>query len=128
MEDLASKISEILSDEQSLKQINELASMLGLSGEAEAESSVPVSLSAPQTDELPFDIISMMNLISKFKDSSQNDENINFLCALKPLLGEEKRERIDKAIKLIRLMNLWPLIKESGILDSALGGDLLGLL
>ncbi len=128
MEDLASKISEILSDEQSLKQINELASMLGISGEAEAASTPPALMPTPQADELPFDLISMMELISKFKESSQNDENINFLCALKPLLGDDKRERIDKAIKLIKIMNLWPLIKESGILDSGLGGDLLGLL
>lgn len=126
MEDLASKISEILSDEQSLKQISELASMLGISGEAEA---VPSTLPIPTPkDELPFDLISMIGLISKFKESSQNDENINFLCALKPLLKSEKQERIDKAIKLIRLINLWPLIKESGILDSGSGGDFLGLL
>lgn len=126
MEDLASKISEILSDEQSLKQISELASMLGISGEAEA---VPSALPIPTPkDELPFDLISMMGLISKFKESSQNDENINFLCALKPLLKSERQERIDKAIKLIRLINLWPLIKESGILDSGSGGDFLGLL
>ncbi len=120
MEDLASKISEILSSEESLKQLGELASMLGLSGEGESVPTTSVS------DELPFDPAMLMGLFTKFKESTKDDENINFLCALKPLLSDEKQERIDKAIKLIKLLNLWPIIKESGIIDE--GGDFLGLL
>ncbi len=127
MEDIASKISEILSDEQSLKQLSELASMLGLTGDAPPVlPEVPQLPALPSQNDMPFDIVTVMGLLSKFKDCSKDDENINFLCALKPLLAEEKHGRIDKAIKLIKLLNLWPIIKESGLLDS--GGDLLGLL
>ncbi|MBQ8622887.1 MAG: hypothetical protein IJ424_00690 [Oscillospiraceae bacterium] len=126
MEDIASKISEILSDEQSLKQLSELASMLGLTGEAPALPETPQLPANPSPSDMPFDIVTVMGLLSKFKECSKDDENINFLCALKPLLAEEKHERVDKAIKLIKLLNLWPVIKESGLLDS--GGDLLGLL
>ncbi len=120
MEDLASKISEILSSEESLKQLGELASMLGLSGEGE------IAPTPQKNDDLPFDPSVLIGLFAKLKESTQDDENINFLCALKPLLGEEKRERIDKAIKLIKLLNLWPIIKDSGIIDE--GGDFFGLL
>ena len=120
MEDLASKISEILSNEESLKQLSELASMLGLSQEGKG---LPAP---PTTNELPFDPAMLMGLFTKLKENSEDDENINFLCALKPLLSEEKKERIDKAIKLIKLLNLWPIIKESGLIDE--GGDFFGLL
>ncbi len=125
MEDIAEKISEILSDEQSLKQLSELASMLGLTGEA---PSAPESQRCSNEDSstMPFDIVNAMEMIAKIRESSKDDENVNFLCALKPLLAKEKHERVDKAIKLIKLLNLWPVIKESGLLDS--GGDLLGLL
>ena len=44
--------------------------------------------------------------------------------ALKPLLHEERRRRVDGAVKILRLINLLPALRESGIL----GGDLLGIL
>ena len=43
---------------------------------------------------------------------------------VKPLLGNEKQERVDKAVRLLRLLNLLPLIKDSGLI----GGDLLGVI
>lgn len=126
MEDIASKISEILADEQSLKQLSELASMLGLTGEAPALPEPRQLPAISPSSDMPIDIVSIMGIMSKIKDCSKDDQNVNFLCALKPLLAKEKHERVDKAIKLIKLLNLWPVIKESGLLDS--GGDLLGLL
>lgn len=128
MEDFAGRIQSILSDEESLKQIGELAQMLGLGAPPSAESSSPMSLpvseegQGPQNDVLSgIDIGAVMKLVSGF---NSEDDNIRFIIALKPLLSEEKRAKADTAVKLLKLVNLIPLIKESGLL----GGDFLGIL
>ncbi len=116
MEDLAGKLTALLQDEESLKQIQELAEMMGLSSPSE---SPPLP---QQVGEIP-DMEQIMGLVNLLQEAKPDDENICFLNALRPLLGEERRPRVDKAVKLLRLLNMLPAIKESGIL----GGDLFGI-
>ena len=60
------------------------------------------------------EITQIMGLVSRLQ--SQNDDpRAALLTALKPHLSEAKREKIDTAIKILRLLDLLPLIKESGI-------------
>lgn len=65
-----------------------------------------------------------LNMILKIKDIAQvinqDDRNIEFLKALKLLLGNEKQQKIDDAIKIMRLIRLIPIIKDSGIFKSFL--------
>ena len=121
MHDLAEKINSVLSDPESLKQLSEIAGMLGFPPPDGAPTPAPPSES-PDTG-MP-DITALMSLAGKLKDAGTDDDNINFLVALRPLLGEDKKPRIDRAIKILRLINLLPVLKDSGIL----GGDLLGIL
>lgn len=152
MDDLAQRIGSILQDEESMKQIGELAAMLGLAPDASQTNSQPAfapnqqqgfgpsnSQSQQNTQGLGFsndpnasfqsllggmDLGAMMNLASKLKDFNAEDNNTRFLLALRPLLGEEKQNKIDRAVKILKLLNLMPLIKDSGLL----GGDFLGIL
>ncbi|MCD8005984.1 MAG: hypothetical protein LUF29_03275 [Oscillospiraceae bacterium] len=117
MDDFADKISSILSDEESMRQIGELAAMLGLSPDGEGGN--PPENSAPSTDN--FDMGAVAGLMQKMKGFQPDDDNTRFLLALRPLLGEEKQNKIDRAVKILRLLNLLPLISESGLL----GGDFL---
>ena len=121
MDDFAEKIQSILSDEESMKQIGELAAMLGLSGEASPPNLPDTPLPLPDSE---LDMGALMSLAGKLKNCGGNDDNINFLVALKPLLSDEKRKKADNAIKILKLLNLLPILKDSGIL----GGDFLGIL
>ncbi len=112
MDDFAEKISSILSDEESMKQIGELAAMLGLSPDS---SSQPEA----QSTQDSLDIGALTGLMQKMKGFQPDDDNTRFLLALRPLLGEEKQNKIDRAVKILRLLNILPLISESGLL----GGD-----
>lgn len=116
MEDLAAKLTSLLQDEESLKQIQELAEMMGLSSPSESKPAL-------QNEAAP-DMEQIMGLVNLLQEAKTDDENICFLNALRPLLGEERRPRVDKAIKILRLLNVLPVIKESGIL----GGDIFGIL
>jgi len=39
------------------------------------------------------------------------------LLALKPHLTDERQQRIDKAVKLLRIISVIPLLKEQGLLE-----------
>lgn len=111
MDDIMGKISELLSDEESVRQLSELAQMLvsdNEKNEAKTESAV--------ADEQP-DIASMLRITSLIGEASKQDKNTDLLLALKPHLGEEKQKRVDKAIKLLKLLAIWNIAKESGLLQ-----------
>ena len=57
-----------------------------------------------------------MNLLSRLKNSD-NDSRTQLLYALKPLLSEPKREKVDTAIKILKLIEMLPLLKGTGLLD-----------
>lgn len=114
MEDIASRLQSVLSDEESMKQIKELAGMLG------GESLQPQN-SPPSDDGI--DTAGLMQLGQLLHSTSREDDNTRLLTALRPLLKEETQHKLDRVIKLYRLMNLYPLLKQSGIV----GGDLLGI-
>lgn len=58
----------------------------------------------------------LIKLMTMFSSMNQQDDNERFLLALKPLLREENRGKIDSAMKLMKLFALIPILKESGML------------
>ena len=102
-----SKISDLLSDEESVKQLSELAQML-VSEDNSAET-------FGNDTDLP-DIASVMKLTNLIGEASKQDKNTDLLLALKPHLGAEKQKRVDKALKFLKLLAIWNIVKDSGML------------
>ena len=114
MDELGAKLSEILSDPESMNRVREMAESI-LNQKSEPE---------PEKDDLSAltdigEISQIMGLVSRLQ-SQNNDPRAALLTALKPHLSETKREKVDTAIKILRLLDLLPLIKESGILGKLL--------
>ena len=121
MDDLMSKLQSVLNDEESMKQVKELADMLsGGSSADQPQQSQPMSQPAVPA----IDPAMLMKIQSVLAQASKPDKNIDLLMALRPLLKDENKAKIDRVIRMLRLVSLYPAIKESGIL----GGDLLGIL
>lgn len=57
----------------------------------------------------------LIAIMSAFDALSKPSDNERFLMSLKPLLREENRAKIDTAVKLLKLLALLPLIKDSGL-------------
>lgn len=114
MDDISAKLSEILSDPESMNRVKEMAeSILNKSPEPE-----PPKADLNGLADIG-DITQIMGLVSRLQ--SQNDDpRAALLSALKPHLSEAKQEKVDTAIKILRLLDLLPLIKESGILGKLL--------
>ena len=62
----------------------------------------------------------LIRMLSLFEALNQPDDNERFLLALKPLLREENRAKVDSAIRLMKLFTVLPLIKDSGIFGQLL--------
>ena len=130
MDDLMNKLQTVLNDEESMRQIRELAGMLGADGGGQT---TPLAESLPEPaaglpmppvgDQLGIDPIKLMQLGQVLQNASREDDNIRLMMALRPLLKAENQVKLERIIKLYRLMNLYPALKQSGLG----GGDLLGL-
>lgn len=116
MDDMMGKIGELLSDEESVRQISELAQMF-MSESGASEGNKEDSETSEQQNGGGFDIGSIMKLTGLLGTASQSDKNTELLMALRPHLKAEKQKRVDKAIKLLKLIAVWNLAKESGLLS-----------
>ena len=100
-------LSGILKDEESLSKVQALAQQLGIGGEVQKAES----------DDNSDDLKRVMSLISRFKNQGE-DNRTRLLLALKPILSEERAKRVDSAVKLLKLIQLLPLLKETDLFSS----------
>ncbi len=105
MDDIAEKLSSLLEDPEGLNKIKSLAE--GILSDNKKEDK-------PDNDFQMPDINMLMKLSKAFK--STKDDRINLLLALRPHLSEERKAKVDTAVKLLKIYSLMPLLKESGVL------------
>ncbi len=127
MDDVFGKIQSLLSDPESMQQITELAQMLKTETEA-APPAAPASCGETPQDHtsqeadngLPFDPMLLLKVGEMFSTAQEPDKNTALLLALRPHLREERQQKVDRAIKLLRLLAVWNLLKDSGMLQNLL--------
>ena len=136
MDDLGEKINELLGDEESMKQIMELAQMLGGGSDGTSEKSDSESDNAhtegtPNISglsdlfglsdglgDLGLDMNTLMQIGSALSTANSYDKNRDLLLALKPHLGEQKQVKVDKAIRLLKLYSVFNALKGKGLFNN----------
>lgn len=66
------------------------------------------------------DIEAIMKMGELMSQMNKQDDSTRLLLALKPHLKPENRQKVDSAMKLMKIMNILPLLRDSGILDGLL--------
>lgn len=126
MDDMMEKIQALLSDPEAMQNIQELSAML-----SENSDSVPLSSSTPPQEpsaptvsapQPPLPDLSKLFALRQVMSSAEDDKNITLLLALKPHLSPSRKERVDRAIKLLRIYSAASALKEQGMLDDLLAG------
>lgn len=128
MDDLTSKLNEILANPESMEKIQNLAGMLGQSGglgsllgslgnQAPAQTSAlppaPAKNNPSGADgELLQTVMKIAPLLSAVR---QEDNNTRLLRALRPMLGDERQHKLDEAEKMLQMLKILPLLKGTGI-------------
>ena len=113
----------MLSDEESMQQIKELADMLSASS-APSEQPPPANNrnnsnnnnNNNNNNDIGFDF-SMIFKIQEIMSAAKSDKDAELIMALKPHLSAEKQERADKAVKFMKLFSVWETLKSSGMLN-----------
>lgn len=120
MENISEKINSILSDPNSMAQIQAMMSSMGLGGGSQPPQSAPQASPAPQQPPQPSpDMLGKLSSLAPLLSmSTQEDDSTRLLLALRPMLSREKQDRLDKALRMLRLLRMIPLIKDSGMLSS----------
>lgn len=151
MEGLEQQLNQILSDPNSMKQIQSMMSSLGLGGESSDSQPAPPppppapapaapdlsalagmlgslgggqAAPAPQAQGLagPDTLAMVARLAPLLGQLNREDDSTRLLMALRPLLGEERRRKIDEAVKILQLMRLLPMLRDVGGLPGLMPG------
>ena len=135
MEDLLARLQEILGSEEGKQQLAQVAQMLGME---EGKASPAPDLSAlsalagggktpvPAREnagaEPPGIDLKMLAQAQKLLSTMQmEDDNTRLLRALRPHFSAERQQKVDRAIQMLHLFALLPVIQQSGLLGGLLG-------
>lgn len=137
------KVQELLSDPESLKQIQELADILNSDmNNSNSQQTQPQGEQFNTTNDFNnqqnsnfinsqnndaqenqndnsngFDFGMIFQLMQLFNNTS-NSQDATLLLALKPYLSEGRQSKVDKAIKLMKMYDIFTIAKDSGLLNN----------
>lgn len=144
MDDLVSKLQDILGSEEGMQKLKSVADMLGIgegeptanqAGSEQTEQQGGLDLSAlsgllsggnglsgnPSTSSIPdlsgLDLNMIMKLQQIMSAFHNEDDNTRLLQALRPLMREDRRHKVDEVLRMMKLFSILPLLKESGVLE-----------
>lgn len=120
MDDITSKITDILNDPESMERLSAMASGFLNSEEKKEPPEIPIQNGMNFNPQQMGIIMKIMNVLQK--QNLQNDDNTKLLLALKPHLSPERSKKVDKAISLLRIVKILPFLKDSGLEDLFGGG------
>lgn len=121
MDDLQQKISQILGDPQAMEQVKSLGNMLGLAPPDAQNTNLPAQ---PQPQKMQSSVDGMMSpdtigtitkIMPILNSLKQEDESTRLLVALRPFLSTEKQRKLDEARKMLQLLRILPMIKNTGL-------------
>lgn len=113
MDDISEKLAGILNDPESMERVRRMAEgLLGSENAEEKTNALTLGEGMPTADEMQ----KIMHIVTMLK-SKGNDSRTKLLLALKDNLSPPKKEKVDTAVKILRLIDILPLLKESGIFN-----------
>ena len=121
MEDLTEKITDILGDPEMMNTIKSISGLLDHSEKEGSEKESEPSGEGSSDDSSGFSFSpEMMQMVLKFMpilaSIKKEDKYTKFLEALKPLLSEKRRKKLEGSSQILKIIRILPLLKDQGIL------------
>ena len=115
MSDLSSQITSILNDPDMMRQISEIGGML--TQQKQPHETPPLLPNQTQSSDLlgADGLQAVMKIMPILNRLKQDDDTTKLLRAIKPFLSEERQKKLEEAIKIIRIINILPLLKNQGL-------------
>ncbi|MBP3706689.1 MAG: hypothetical protein J6J13_05540 [Clostridia bacterium] len=121
MDDLNEKLAGILNDPDSMEKVRRMAeSLLGEEKSKEnkqgGDFSALSGLFGTENTIDPMQLTKIVEIMNRFKNKG-NDPRTALLQALRQNLSEDRRKKVDIAIKILQFIDILPHLKETGILN-----------
>lgn len=91
-----------------------------LAADEKKDAPPPSGETGEKAENDPFggiDLEAILKLGELFSEMNKPDRNTQLLLALKPHLRPENQSKVDSAMKIMKMMALLPIIRESGLLN-----------
>lgn len=80
----------------------------------------PPNQNSPQSSNdllgnIDAETIAKIGSVMSMLNNNSNDERVALINALKPLLSEQRQNKADEALKIIRMIEILPILKKQGI-------------
>lgn len=124
MEDISQKISALLDSPDGMDRLKSVAESLFRDKLPATDNTEKKCEDKEDGFSLPDGILQNLNnmqgimRIANFFSKEQKDSRVDLLRALKPHLSEERAKRVDKAISILKIARLLPILREEGLLES----------
>ena len=128
-EDMGEKIARLLSSPEGMAKIRSAMAAFGggdiPAAAAAAPAATPAAAAEPPIPAVPKpdtaggglpDAAALTRLLPLLGSLNKDDDDTRLLQALRPYLHGEREQRLDEAVKLLRLSHLLPLLQAQGIL------------
>ena len=120
MEDLTEKLSSLLGDPEIMDKIQNLSGLFGSSENNESNKNKTENKDSQKdtSDDFGFspDMIgTLFKIMPLLSSLGKDDKYTKFLKSLKPLLSEERQKKLGNSAKILKLMQILPLIKDQGL-------------
>lgn len=117
MDDMLGKMGAILSDPESVQQLQELVQML----QQESDETHASKSESSETEEGGgFDMSMLLRIQELMGAMQQNDADAQLLLALRPHLKTPRQKKLDQAVKLMKLYAVFSAVRENGMLQDLL--------
>ena len=102
-----------------LSQLMGMLTQMGLGGQmGMGGQNQPAAPALP-----PIDMNAMMQVQRAMQAFTSSNKNVDLLRSLRPLLSDKRQRKVDDAIRIMQLVQMLPMLKESGLFGN--GGGLI---
>ena len=110
MDDLGAKLAQLLDNPEEMEKLKNMAeTLMGESGRNDNKGPDLSSLFGG------LDIGTVMQLGNLLRSDAEDDRT-RLLMALKPHLSTPRQDKVDRAVKLLRIASILPLISKQGLI------------
>ena len=126
MSDLTSQINQILSNPEMMEQIKALSGLFGQSAApqgANGDFTMPENSSVPQPkQQSPLDLLgadglqTAMRFMPIITELKKEDDTTQLLRAIKPFLSPQRQDKLEEAIRILRIIRIVPMLKNQNLI------------
>ena len=121
MDDISEKISALLNSSEGMERLK--SGVMSILGNDTEKASEKPEEQKEEGFSIPENLLNNLGnmqgimRIANILGNQQQDSRIDLLRALKPHLSKERATRVDRAISLLRIASILPVLREEGLLD-----------